>query len=324
LKQRGWSQRDIAEALGASSVAVSRWMAEASRGGKDALLASPSPGPPRRLTDQDCLTLEELLAEGATSHGWPNNLWTAGRVAQVIQKHFGVEYHPGHVSRLLKHRLNWTCQRPELYHKDRDDKAIQLWVKETFPQILQASQARAAHLCLIDEAGFLLEPTVRRTYAPRGKTPIHRIGNPHDRISVIGAITVAPSRGGIGLVHGMLPDNQNYQGPTIVAFLRVLRTVVAGPLTILWDQIPIHECDAVKDYLTAERDVVAEPLPPYAPELNAADGIWRYVKYSRLPNYTPPGLDALRPKVVAELERLRKRPGLLKSFVRFTKLPIDL
>jgi transposase len=61
----------------------------------------------------------------------------------------------------------------------------------------------------------------------------------------------------------------------------------------------------VKAYLAGERNVVVEPLPPYAPELNAADGIWRYVKYSRLPNYTPPDLDVLRPKVIEELERLR-------------------
>jgi transposase len=241
----------------------------------------------------------------------------------VIEKHFGVRYHPGHVSRVLRRHLNWTCQRPEHHHKDRNDKEIERWVKDSFPEILQSAQARGAQLCFIDEAGFLLEPTVRRTYAPRGKTPVHRIGEPHDRISVIGAITIPPSLGSAGLVYGMLPDNQNYQGPTIVAFLRMLREAIPGPLTVIWDRIPIHECDAVEDYLAAKRDVVAELLPPYAPELNAADGIWRYVKYARLPN-TPPNLDALRRKVVEELERLRHCPELLKSFVRFTKLPIDL
>jgi len=107
-----------------AQAAVSRWMASARQGGPAALLSTPSPGAPRRLTDQDYLALEELLAKGATAHGWPNNLWTAGRVAQVIERHFGVRYHPGHVSRILKQQLNWTCQRPEQHHKDRDDKAF--------------------------------------------------------------------------------------------------------------------------------------------------------------------------------------------------------
>jgi hypothetical protein len=212
----------------------------------------------------------------------------------VIQRHFGVRYHPGHVARILKRQLNWTCQRPDYHYKDRDDEAIARWVNESFPQILQATRTRGASLCFIDEAGFLLEPTVRRTYSPRGKTPVLRIGEPHDRISVIGAITISSTLESAGLVYGMLPDNQNYHGPSIVAFLRTLRASVPSPLMIIWDQIPIHECEAVKAYLTSESDVVAELLPPYAPELNAADGIWCYIKYNRLPNYTPPDLDTLQ------------------------------
>src|SRR4051794_39150473 len=90
LKAIGWSQRNIAEAFGVSATAVSRWIALANDGGPSALLKCPSPGRSRLLTDQDCATLEALLAEGATSHGWPTNLWTAGRVAQVIKAHFQI------------------------------------------------------------------------------------------------------------------------------------------------------------------------------------------------------------------------------------------
>src|SRR5262245_61590754 len=84
LKQQGWSQRDIAEAFGVTETAVSRWMALAREAGPAALFTSSSPGSPRRLTDQDYQSLEALLAEGATAHGWPNNLWTGGRVAKII------------------------------------------------------------------------------------------------------------------------------------------------------------------------------------------------------------------------------------------------
>jgi hypothetical protein len=80
----------------------------------------------------------------------------------------------------------------------------------------------------------------------------------------------------------------------------------------------------VEEYLAAERDVVAEPLPPYAPKLNRADGIWRYVKFGRLANDTPPALDVLRTKIVEELERFWDRPEILKSFIRFTRLPINV
>jgi hypothetical protein len=220
--------------------------------------------------------------------------------------------------------LNWTCQRPEHHHRDRDDAAIQRWVQEAFPAILNAASARGAHVVFVDEAGFMLEPTVRRTYSPRGKRPVTRIGNPHSRISVIGAIIIAPGRERITLRYGMLPDNLNYQGHTVVQFLRELRSKVVGPMTLFWDRIPIHECEDIEAYLAQDQDLVTELLPPYAPELNPADGIWRYVKYGRLPNYAPVSLDVLRGKVTEELERLRRHPELLKSFVRFTKLPIEV
>jgi putative transposase len=95
-------------------------------------------------------------------------------------------------------------------------------------------------------------------------------------------------------------------------------------MAVVWDQIPIHECASVTAFLAAYPDVVAEPFPPYAPELNPADGIWRSIKYGRLANYTSYEMDEPRGKVVTELDRLKTCPGLLKSFVRFAKLPIEL
>jgi transposase len=56
--------------------------------------------------------LEQLLLQGADQHGWPNNLWTGARVAKVIEKAFGIRYNKGHVSRILRDRLNWSSQRP--------------------------------------------------------------------------------------------------------------------------------------------------------------------------------------------------------------------
>jgi transposase len=321
LLDQGEPANVVARILGVSQAALSRWRRRAREG---TLRARPVPGRPRRLSDADCRGLEELLQKGAVEQGWPNNLWTAGRVARLIETHFGVSYHPGHVSRILTERLNWTCQRPTHQHRDRNDAAIEAWVREAFPRIVAATAARRAHLVFVDEAGFMLEPTVRRTYAPQGQTPVHRIGNPHARISVIGAIILSPARDTIDLRYAMLPNNLNFRGPQVIQFLRALRRELDGPMTILWDRIAIHECEDVDGYLAGAPEVVTEPLPAHAPELNAADGIWRYIKFGRLANYSPSDLGVLRKKVLEELARLKGRPDLLKSFVEFTKLPIDL
>jgi transposase len=320
LMDRGEPRKLIARILGVSPEALSRWRKLADAG---ELKAKPIPGAPRRLTDQDFRRLEGLLLQGATAHGWLNDLWTGARVGQVIEKHFGVKYHPAYVCGLLKQRLNWTCQRPKHQNINRDDDEIERWVGEEFPRILKAAAERGAHVVFVDEAGFMLEPTVRRTLAPRGKTPIYRIADPHDRISVIGAIAVSPDRDSIRFIYEMLEDNTNYRGQSIARFLRTLRSELAGPFTMIWDQIPIHRGEPVQS-LIEETDLVSEPFPLHAPELNPVDRVWGYVKYNRIPNFAPPDLGVLRSTLTVEFDRVGSKPDLLRSLIHSTGLPIEL
>jgi hypothetical protein len=264
------------------------------------------------LTDQDYRRLEGLLLQGATAHGWLNDLWTGARVGQVIEKYFGIKYHPGHVCRLLKQHLNWTCQRPKYQDINRDDDEIETWVREEFPLILKAAAERGAHIVFVDEAGFMLEPVVRRTFAPCGKTPIHRIADPHGRISVIGAIAVSPDRESIKFNYEMLEDNANYRGPSVARFLRALRLDFVGPLTLIWDKIPIHRGEPLQE-LIEETDLVSEPFPLHAPELNPVDRVWGYVKYDRIPNFAPRDLGVLRGTLTDEFDRVGSNPDLLRS-----------
>jgi len=78
--------------------------------------------------------LEEILLEGAESSGYPSDLWTCRRVAEVIDARFYVRYHPGHVARLL-HRLGWSPQKPQRRAVERNEEAIQTWVKHEWPRV---------------------------------------------------------------------------------------------------------------------------------------------------------------------------------------------
>ena len=318
LMDQGEPRKLIARILGVSPTALSRWRKLADAG---ALKAKPQPGAPRRLSDEDFQRLEGLLLQGATAHGWLNDLWTGSRVGQVIERHFGIKYHPGHVCRMLKRYINWTCQRPKPQNVDRDDDEIERWVAEEFPLILKAAAERAAHIVFVDEAGFMLEPVVRRTFAPCGKTPIHRIADPHGRISVIGAIAVSPDRKSVGFTYEMLEDNANYKGQSVARFLRALRANLSGPLTLIWDKIPIHRGESVQE-LIEEAGWVSEPFPLHAPELNPVDRVWGYVKYNRIPNFAPPELGVLRTTLTAEFDRVGSMPDLLKSLIHSTGLPL--
>jgi transposase len=178
-------------------------------------------------------------------------------------------------------------------------------------------------MTFIDESGFMLAPTLRRTYAPRGRAPVDKVTDPHARISVIGAITLSLEYKRVRLTFQLLPDNANFHGESIAAFLRILSERVKGPNTIIWDSVRIHLAESVQGYLSAMDGIVTETFPPHAPDLNPVDSVWSYIKYARLPNYTPFDLSELRKTLTAELRRVQGQPHLLLSFIRRTGLALQ-
>jgi transposase len=171
----------------------------------------------------------------------------------------------------------------------------------------------------------MLTPTVRRTLAPRGKTPILRSWDRHDRISAISAVTVSPKRKRLGLDFRLLPDDANARGEDTVAFLRQLRRHIPGPMTILWDRANIHDrSKVVRAYLGRHREIVTEPFPSYTPEANPDEGVWGHTKYGRLPNFAPEDTTELRAALVEEFDRLDGQPELLAAFIRHAGIPIRL
>jgi len=179
-------------------------------------------------------------------------------------------------------------------------------------------------LVFVDESGFMMTPTIRRTFAPRGSTPVNKVFNPHGRISVSGAITISPKRTRVGLHYYILTDNVNFRGPSVIEFVKYLRNQICGPITIIWDQIIIHSSDVVLGYLRTAPDIIIESFPPYAPELNPVDRVWFYLKYNRLANYSPATMAKLRRAVKSEIKRLQGKPDLLRSFIRQTEVPLAL
>jgi hypothetical protein len=271
------------------------------------------------LTDADLRRLEDLLAKGAKAHGWPNQLWTAARVARLIDRRFGIRYHPEHVRKVLKRRLGWTSQKPRRQARERNDKEVARWVGDEFPRIVRDAFRRRAYLAFLDESGFMLTPTVRRTLAPRGKTPVLLAWDRRDRLSAISCVTLSPTAARPGLYFDLL--DHNVHGEDVVTFLKGLHRRL-GPLTVVWDRNPIHgRSKAVNRWLTKHPDVVCEDFPGYVPDLNPDEGVWGWTKYGRLANLAAGSTDELWDWVVEELVEAKHHPDLLRGFVRETRLP---
>lgn len=169
----------------------------------------------------------------------------------------------------------------------------------------------------------MLNPTVRRTYAPCGETPILKSWDRRDRISAIGAITVSPKVQRLNLFVTLLGDDANACAEDTVRFLRQLHQHIRGTLTIVWDRGNIHDRAAVvRDYLASHPEIVTERFPAYAPELNPEELVWQHTKYSRLPNFAAQNSIVLRTKLANEFRTLSQQPQLLRSFIEHTELPL--
>jgi transposase len=144
LKQQGWKQTEIADALGVTEGAVSQWMKRAREEGVEGLRHKPPPGATPRLSEQERTKLPELLAQGAEAHGFRGDVWTCERVAIVIRKEFGVSYHPAHVSRLLK-ALRQSLQKPQRRANQRDEEAIERWKEKSGLPSKKGAKGRQDH-----------------------------------------------------------------------------------------------------------------------------------------------------------------------------------
>lgn len=102
--------------------------------GAEALSAKAVPGRPRKLDEEECQQLLDILLEGALAYGFPNEFWTLKRIARVVEVEFGVKYHPSHVWKILQ-RFRWSCQVPERRAIQRDDEAIEHWKRYEWPAI---------------------------------------------------------------------------------------------------------------------------------------------------------------------------------------------
>jgi len=156
----------------------------------------------------------------------------------------------------------------------------------------------------------MLQPLVRRTWAPRGRTPIHYSWDRHDRLSVIGGLTVSARRRRIGLYFTV--HERNVTAEEAEAFLRAVQRSLGRRLIVVMDRWSVHRKAAKA--LAGDRRFWIEWLPPYAPELNPAEYVWDHAKYADLANYIPDDLVDLEWALDGSMDQTRQHPDLLRSF----------
>lgn len=144
LFDRGLPPAEVARRCNVSCQSAMRWRARWDQSGSPGLKKAARAGRPSRLLPAQIEELKGALQQGPGAHGYGTELWTAQRVADLIQKRFGIKYHPDHVCRLLG-QIGWSCQRPTTRAIQRDEKAIRHWKRSKWPALKKSPERGSNH-----------------------------------------------------------------------------------------------------------------------------------------------------------------------------------
>jgi transposase len=257
----------------------------------------------------------DFLWHGPEPYGSRGDVWTCERVAGVLYEEFGVSYSSSQVSRLLK-RLGWTPQVPITRAIQWDEEVIERRRVETWPALKEKARRERRDLVFVDESGFYLLPGVVKTYAPKGRTPIMDEWQTRDHLSVMGGVTPR------GKVYSPVrPKSLN--GLHSMEFLVHLGHLVGDRLLVIWDGSPIHRRAEVQGFVAEARGKIhLEPLPPYAPDLDPVEWLWKHLKKVDLRNLACLDLDRLHMELHLALDRVRQRRALVMSFFEGAELEL--
>lgn len=185
------------------------------------------------------------------------------------------------------------------------------------------ARRQGAGIALIDESGVLMAPLLRRTWAPRGRTPqLKQHGGQRQKVSLAAALWLPPRRERLGLSYRTLV-NGYFNNAQVAVFLGALLMELSGRWIVVWDGGPMHKGDPIRDLLQQHGDrLCLEPLPAYAPMLNPVEVLWSWLKYSRLCNFAPHDTNQLHGAVIEELKSIEADQERLRSLFHASDLPL--
>jgi transposase len=178
-----------------------------------------------------------------------------------------------------------------------------------------------AYLIFIDESGFLLTPSVRKTWAPVGQTPLVRHHFRNQRISAISGISVSPCRRRLNLFWMLSQDN--IRQLHVCQFLRQVLRHIRKPVIALLDNSPTHRGQPIRAICHRIKRFRVTYFPPYAPELNPDEGVWGALK-GKLANGKPDNIAELEKELLRELRKINRSQRRLQGYIHQSDLPFLL
>lgn len=305
--QDGESPEVVIRAMGFCRACIYNWLAMYRAGGWDALNARKRGGRPRKLTGRMIAWVYRAVTTGdPRQYKFPFALWTRNAIGTLIYRRYGIRLSANSVGRLLA-QLGITPQKPLWRAYQQDPERVRQWVQEEYPAIRREARRRRAKIWFADEAGVRSDYHAGTTWGPKGSTPVVRTTGARHRLNMISTVNRQ------GKMRFMIEQGR-LNASVICRFLDRLMAGTTRPVFLIVDGHPMHKSKIVAAKVRSFRGkLLLYFLPPYSPELNPDEGVWREVKSHRLGRAGVVTCADMKSKVLGALRHLARRPDKIRA-----------
>lgn len=305
--QNGASPEEVIRTMGFCRACIYNWLAKYRAGGWEALDARKRGGRPKKLTGEMVAWIYKVVTGGdPRQYKFPFALWTRNAIAILIFRQYKIRLSANSVGRLLA-QLGITPQKPLWKAYQQDPERVRLWLEEEYPKIVREARKKKADIWFGDESGLRSDYHAGTTWGRKGQTPVVRTTGARYRLNMVSAVNRK------GKMRFMIKQG-GLNATVICRFLDRLMIKSDRPVFLILDGHPMHKSRKVKQKVDSFKGRLhIFLLPPYSPELNPDEGVWREVKSNHLGKYGILSLADMKSKTVGILRHLAKRPDKIRA-----------
>lgn len=274
LTDKGYTPKQIADILYESEQTICRWIKAFQRKRIGSLF-------PKYLNNQHAakLTREQkrhlktILSQPPSDHGIPEKFWDISSLKTYIKAEFGVEYASHESYRLIFLLHNYSFHLPDTFDTRRDEQKIEKRIKEIKEAIQPMCKSTAWVVFTSDECRIIWETYIRRLWLPKGEKSIIRVERKRQAQSFIGFLNL---KTGEELLYKLSWQKQDEIIPVLESLVKKYSD---KRICIIWDNARFHHGKKIKAKLsTTLKRIHLINLPPYAPDHNPQEHVWKYGK----------------------------------------------
>jgi transposase len=308
--EKGLYPDDAADIFDCGRSTVYGWVKAHQEQGLKAFIVKKAPGPEPKLTERQMTQLRGIIiGRDPRQFELDFALWTRELVREVIKRKFGVEYTVQGVGKILR-RLGLSPQRPLVRAYEQDPERVRRWKEEEYPTIHAHAIVAGATIFFCDEAGVRTDDHSGTTWAPVGRTPVVKGTGARLSVNMVSAISAQ------GKTHFSFLEG-NTCAATFIDYLKKLLHDIPGKIFLIVDGHSAHTATATKKFVdSTDGRLTLFYLPPYSPELNPDEWVWKNVKHDHVGKIAARTRDELKNGIEKAIARLQQLPEIVCGFFR--------